>query len=471
MLDALESPGETSGEFDRCELAAVLDALPDDGWIIDETLSVSPFETTQLVHRSKGKLDNKFIRKVFARDTNLGAAYERVFAAQAAGAQFDHLPLIYDMVETGEGMAVVMQFVQGETLQRYIERGNHGVELGIQVGLQLCDAMTELHESFGAPIVHRDLKPGNIMMANGKLMIIDLGIARTWRAGAPHDTVRLGTPGYAPPEQFGYGQTSPQSDLYAAGMVVAFCIIGTHPTGDLRESGFSDPRIPASLRTVLAKATALDPSQRFKSAHDMKEALDEAARQCRSPQPSAPWAKGEYGAHDELANVNCNEPRIYDADNPLLLSSVQDEQESVEQTVQFPGQRNPLPQDKRRPADESGNRSRLPFRIPHGIGVAWNVLLGLLWAFLFFVSMDVAIEARTEFLDPLPIWFRIAMYLGFVVLPTTAVAILLADKRRLRNRFPVLGRYSWPKMALACIAFVAICMIATLLAYGILFSS
>ncbi len=471
--------GDRAGTFDRDELAATLNALPHDEWIVERTLSVSPFETTQIVRRNKGMLDTAFVRKVFARDSGLGAAYRLVFCAQAEGARFEHLPLIYDMTEVDEGVAVVTQLVQGETLQLYVERGNHGIELGMQVGLQLCDAMTELHEGFDAPIVHRDLKPGNIMMANGKLLLIDLGIARTWRTGAQRDTVRLGTPGYAPPEQFGYGQTSPQSDVYAAGMVIAFCLLGKHPSSELRETGFADPRIPEPVRAVLAKATALDATQRYPNARAMKEALAEAARSCRSPE-SPERARDISMQRGNAATAHKTESRASASKAGHSATREDGQNAGVSQgNPTMPGEEergsfnkagaaSPPSAEVSRTYERDGQR--LPFSIPRGIGVAWNALLGIAWSLFFLVCMSVALEGGTEFLDPLPLWFRIAAYLGMFVLPAAAVVVALADKRRLRNRFPLLGRYSWPKMALICVSFAAVCMVATIFIYGIFFT-
>ena len=84
-----------------------------------------------------------------------------------------------------------------------------------------------------APVIHRDLKPSNIIVSGANytpdtgmtfssLVIIDLGIARVWREGADADTVKFGTRPYAPPEQYGFGQTSVRSDVYALGACCSF---------------------------------------------------------------------------------------------------------------------------------------------------------------------------------------------------------------------------------------------------------
>lgn len=413
MLNTSASPtaadqhGTARGDFNMSELAELLEALPDEGWVVERTLSASQFETTQIVHRDKGLVDSKFIRKVFTREGGLGAAYQRVFAAQAAGAHFEHLPVVYDVAEVDDGISVVTQFVQGETLQHFVESGNYGVEVATSVGRQLCDAMQELHEGFEKPIVHRDLKPGNIMMSQGKLMLIDLGIARTWQVGGTRDTVRLGTPGYAPPEQFGYGQTTPQSDIYAAGMVVAFCLTGGDLAANLRETGFADPRIPEAFRPLLVKATALDASQRYANAAEMKAAIGEAVCQRHKP-------RVENSAQEQFAEAR----------------------EGVSE-----------------PQRAASTHRR--FTVPDSLGMVWNTLLVLAWALLAFLSLFASITGGTEFLDRMPVWLRLLDYLFAVVAPTAAIVVLLFDKRRLRKRFPALTRYTWPRVLVGCLVFAA----------------
>lgn len=146
----------------------------------------------------------------------------------------------------GDELDVVMEYVEGETLEALV--GRLGATPDYACGLYpvLCKAVGELHAGFaaagepGVPVIHRDLKPSNIIVSGvryaadagmtfSSLVIIDLGIARVWRDGADADTVKFGTRSYAPPEQFGFGQTSVRSDIYALGALLFFCLTGTDP--------------------------------------------------------------------------------------------------------------------------------------------------------------------------------------------------------------------------------------------------
>ena len=433
-----------SSSFDMAELAALLDALPDDGWIVDRTLSKSDYEMTQIVHRGTGSEDKKFVRKVFSRDTGLGVAYRRVLAAQVQGQRFTHLPFVYDVAETEEGVVVISEFVQGQTLRQYVEARGPSLEIALAVGLELCDAMGELHESFDAPIVHRDLKPTNIMIAGGKIVLIDLGIARAYRAGVTHDTMRFGTPGYAPPEQFGYGQTTPQSDIYAAGMVIAYCLTGEEPTPALRESGFADSRIPEALRPVLAKATSLDVMQRFPTARDMKDALEKSVawQEPRSASVSnspSPDSIGNLPKSSTSSPGTSHHVVILDANAP----SAQDA-----------------------PSSATGLRGR-PFlsRIPDKVGVAWNVVLCIMWSLLTVLAIFTSITGGTEFLDRIPMWLRFVEYFGLFVIPGALLVVLLADKRRLRNRIPLLAKLTGWRLLALCLGLIVVLYFAMIAFY------
>ena len=86
--------------------------------------------------------------------------------------------------------------------------------------MQLCTVLHYLH-SQQPPIIFRDLKPANIIRApTGQIYLIDFGIARYFKPGQPKDTMALGSPGYAAPEQYGKAQTTPRADLYSLGAVL-----------------------------------------------------------------------------------------------------------------------------------------------------------------------------------------------------------------------------------------------------------
>ena len=273
--------------FDLDELRAQIERLDGDVWRVERTLKSTPYEETQLVYR-RDTGAGPFVRKLFASDVERGGVYETLFGAQVAGVRMGHVPFLYECTRADGGLAVVMEYVRGQTLFDCVLRQGPSGSLAHSVAIDLCEALSELHTALDVPIIHRDVKPENVMLGEQGLKLVDFGIARTWREGAEHDTTRFGTPGYAPPEQFGFGQTSMTGDIYSAGMTIAFCCTAEVPTVALRESGFVDPHIPEWLRPVLVRATQLDPAERFQSALQMRDAVRDAARTPRGTAQASP---------------------------------------------------------------------------------------------------------------------------------------------------------------------------------------
>lgn len=145
--------------------------------------------------------------------------------------RLDHpaLPRIVDIIDNGETIYVIMDYIEGESLDKILnEYGAQPEELVIGWAKQLCDALSYLH-SQKPPIIYRDMKPANVMLKpEGNIKIIDFGIAREYKEQKLSDTTVLGTKGYAPPEQYS-GQTDARSDIFALGMTLHHLLTGIDP--------------------------------------------------------------------------------------------------------------------------------------------------------------------------------------------------------------------------------------------------
>ena len=142
---------------------------------------------------------------------------------------------------------------------------------------QLFDVLHYLH-SQDPPIIYRDLKPANIMLVEGteRIKLIDFGIARFHKAGKVRDTEAFGTAGYAPPEQYGKGQTDQRSDIYA--LAATLHHISTEHDPSLSPFNWLPVRrynaaLSTRLESALQRALSLDPSARFASMRDFAYAL------------------------------------------------------------------------------------------------------------------------------------------------------------------------------------------------------
>ena len=167
----------------------------------------------------------------------------------------DFLPKIYEVFETSGKLIVIEEFIQGSTFDSLISDRNMPVKTKLGYFTRLCDALGTLH-SMTPPVIHRDLKPSNIMLRGEDLYIIDFDSSRLYDPTASGDTSCLGTEGVAAPEQYGFMQSDPRTDIYAVGMM-------------LKEAFPDDHRI----QKIAAKATEFDPNRRYQSVEELKAVL------------------------------------------------------------------------------------------------------------------------------------------------------------------------------------------------------
>ncbi len=198
---------------------------------------------------------------------------------------------------------IVMQFIPGKALDKIITQGAANLQLVLSAGIQIADGLAAAH-SLG--IFHRDLKPANVMLTEGGLIkILDFGLARRLSMdsvdfdpshhkdaspplGATY-TARGGTIAYMAPEQFVTGQSSVQSDIFALGLILYELATGRHPFHrpdapefqTIRATQYAEPTplreinptLPVELESVIFRCLEKQPSARFASAADLREAL------------------------------------------------------------------------------------------------------------------------------------------------------------------------------------------------------
>ncbi len=189
-----------------------------------------------------------------------------------------NLPRIYDYFTEEERSYLVMDFIEGETLEDYLEHKGGGpiaLELALDWGMQLCDVLNHLH-THQPPIIFRDLKPSNVMIGDGHIYLIDFGIARIFKPGQSHDTVAFGSPGFAAPEQYGKAQSTPRSDIYSLGALLHCLLTGIDPSEQpffFRPASELNPLVPAELDSLLIRMLDLKVENRPVSAKEVERTL------------------------------------------------------------------------------------------------------------------------------------------------------------------------------------------------------
>ncbi len=187
--------------------------------------------------------------------------------------KLDHpsLPRIVDIIDNGETIFVVMDYIEGESLDKILlEYGPQPEELVIAWAKQLCDVLSYLH-SQKPPIIYRDMKPANIMLKpEGNIKIIDFGIAREYKEQSLADTTVLGTKGYAPPEQYS-GQTDARSDIFALGMTMHHLLTGIDPRGGEKYVPVRmwNPELSEGIEIIIDKCVQPAAENRYQNCSDL----------------------------------------------------------------------------------------------------------------------------------------------------------------------------------------------------------
>ena len=175
-----------------------------------------------------------------------------------------NIAAVYDFSPLPESTLVIEEFVNGITLEQYLQQRGplpEGEVMYLLMGI--CDGLSHLH-SLIPPIIHRDIKLSNIMLSeNSEVKIIDFNASRTYKASNREDTVILGTEGYAPPEQFGFQETDARSDIYALGVLTNYLLTGRHPK-EMLAGG--------RLQKVIERCLSLDPENRYQSVEKFRAA-------------------------------------------------------------------------------------------------------------------------------------------------------------------------------------------------------
>ncbi|MCR5508006.1 MAG: protein kinase [Lachnospiraceae bacterium] len=173
------------------------------------------------------------------------------------------IPKIYELIKQERSLIVIEDYISGQSLEKILaSEGSLTEERVIKYTLQICETLSRLHAS-SPPIIHRDIKPTNIIITpTDNAILIDLNAAKH-ESSKDEDTTLLGTRGYAAPEQYGFGSSGVQTDIYAIGKLMNTMLNGS----------FSQQTVNGRLNTIINKCTELTPSNRFKSITDLANVL------------------------------------------------------------------------------------------------------------------------------------------------------------------------------------------------------
>ncbi|MFM8322430.1 MAG: serine/threonine protein kinase [Chloroflexota bacterium] len=228
------------------------------------------------------------------------AEAQRQFTREAtilANLSHPNLPRVTDhFILADQGQYLVMDYVEGDDLATIVKRqGQAALSTALDWIMQVADALVYLH-SRQPPVVHRDVKPANIRITpEGSAMLVDFGLVKVF---SPSMRTTLGaravTPGYAPPEQYGQGNTDGRSDLYALGATLYNLLSAREPMesvqrmagGQLTPLRSLNPQVPAGVEAAIEQAMRLEPGARYASVAEFRAAL--AGLAARPPAGAGP---------------------------------------------------------------------------------------------------------------------------------------------------------------------------------------
>ena len=262
-----------------------------------EIISIIKSGAMGCVYRARDKRLNTSValKKMISHFTNPeeNAYIEQRFREEARLlSQLHHggLPKVIDFFSaldpSTQNMAhyLAMTFIEGRDFDVIIEERNRQpfpVEEVLDYFRQILSILNYLHTQ-NPPVIYRDMKPSNIMLHNGKVFLIDFGVARMFDPHQQGTLMVIGTPGFAPPEQF-RGSSEPRSDIYSLGVVMHYFLTGQDPQDYIKalftfeNPRFINPEVPEYLARMIMAMLEIVPDQRPPSALYLLELLKSPA--------------------------------------------------------------------------------------------------------------------------------------------------------------------------------------------------
>lgn len=184
----------------------------------------------------------------------------------------EHISSVYFVEQKGKEYIIVKEYVEGETLHQLVdENGPLSEEECISMVHKLLNALEYLHD-FEHQLIYRDIQPKNIIIDGaGEPILIDTESIRMYAENKSRDTVMIGTAGFIAPEQFGFNQSTIQSDIYSLGALMFYAVTGR--TISSKNEYIANDEISKEFQRIIFKMTNFTPEKRYKSIKPIRKDL------------------------------------------------------------------------------------------------------------------------------------------------------------------------------------------------------
>ena len=251
---------------------------------------------------------NIYVQKIL--DVYNIRVYEYLYRNPVAG-----IPRLINYYEDGNQLIVIEEYISGTSLQEKIDNSDLSVSDIRSYMIMLCNILNALH-SMTPPIIHRDIKPSNIIITSyNYAMLLDFNAAKQFSGQNESDTVLIGTPGYAAPEQYGFGSSSPKTDIYSLGIVLREMLGSITPAPDIAP-------ILHRLNLIAERCTQMTPAARYQSVTELKNAVSQSYYPAQHS-TSAAGNSSQYSPHNHdntnnAANADTAKRAIHDSASRFL---------------------------------------------------------------------------------------------------------------------------------------------------------
>lgn len=227
---------------------------------INRKLAISYYKTITAINESHGVflVQHQESQKIYVKkilDVYNINIYKCLYDSPISGT-----PKIIDYYEEDGKLTIIEEFISGCSLQEIIQSKKLSIDDITSYALDICNVLSQLH-SMSPAVVHRDIKPSNVIITSyNRSILLDFNAAKYYSSSSTEDTVLLGTQGYAAPEQYGFGASTPQTDIYSLGIM-------------LKEMLASANIISSKYDSIVKKCTQINPKERYKNVKELVAVL------------------------------------------------------------------------------------------------------------------------------------------------------------------------------------------------------